>query len=361
VTRYGALTANVAAFSDYLRTGYGFVLGMAEPREMLRALEIIGVERVARVRSAFRLICCASHDQRSTFDRAFDAFFLEPRRGVERSDALRLPVPPAERVQRVQADEAPKSPAQTWEALRARYSATASECAPPEIAVAGSVAMLAAASRFVARIERGRSRRWTPQPRGERIGIRQTLRASLQTGGEPRTLRRLGHPLRNPKFVVLIDGSRSMTSYGASSLQLAWALRRSCRRTRVFVFSTDLREVTRPLSAPRVRTLGNLGEAWGGGTRIGSSLQRFLRKERSALGVDTIVFVVSDGLEIGEAAQLERAAHTIRGTGAAIVWINPLLTIKGFTPTARGMHAALPYLDAFVPLAGVHTFEKIRL
>lgn len=40
--------------------------------------------------------------------------------------------------------------------------------------------------------------------------------------------------------------------------------------------------------------------------------------------------------------QLQRRAYRL-------VWLNPLLGREGYTPVAKGMQAALPYLDLFAP------------
>jgi uncharacterized protein len=39
-----------------------------------------------------------------------------------------------------------------------------------------------------------------------------------------------------------------------------------------------------------------------------------------------------------------------------IVWLNPLTGRRGFEPSARGMQAALPYLDLLAP---AHNLESL--
>jgi uncharacterized protein with von Willebrand factor type A (vWA) domain len=39
-----------------------------------------------------------------------------------------------------------------------------------------------------------------------------------------------------------------------------------------------------------------------------------------------------------------------------IVWLNPLLGWRDYEPTARGMQAALPYVDLFAP---AHNLESL--
>ena len=102
-----------------------------------------------------------------------------------------------------------------------------------------------AARSLVRHVQLGLSRRWRPGSRGRRFDLRRTLRASLQTGGEALAPRWLRRPTRAPRFVLLIDGSRSMSAHARTALQLAVALTSVTTRIDVFTFSTALQQVTR--------------------------------------------------------------------------------------------------------------------
>jgi uncharacterized protein with von Willebrand factor type A (vWA) domain len=93
-----------------------------------------------------------------------------------------------------------------------------------------------------------------------------------------------------------------------------------------------------------------LGEAWGGGTRIGASLAECLRNFSGRLSDQTFVIVMSDGLDVGEIPQLRRSMREIARRSAAIAWVNPHADRPGYVPSANGMQAALPYLTALVSL-----------
>lgn len=99
--------------------------------------------------------------------------------------------------------------------------------------------------------------------------------------------------------------------------------------------------------------LRDLGEAWGGGTRIGASLAEFVRRYGARLSDQTFVIIISDGLDVGEIPQLQKAMREIARRSAATAWINPDADRPGYTPSARGMAAALPYVTTFT------TFERI--
>lgn len=379
------LSANIVDFCGSLRGDLRFSVGHEQAREALRAAELVGIADRERVRTALRLVLCSKPEELRLFDEAFDAFFAHPRRGVrQQAYAARhsRPQPGARSASggrdataqapqreapaqldedtgssaapaRLRAiDEEPADAAASWQMMRARFSPQAGSADPPPIAAKSVEALLTAASKLVAGVRLGRLRRWKPQQRGARFDMRRTLRASLQTGGDPVALRRLGHPLRNPRFVILLDGSRSMASHGTLMLSFAYALCRRTPRANVFIFSTELREVTRALrSASRLREhqLAGIGEAWGGGTRIGDSLSAFVvRYAGRLLTPETVTIVYSDGLDAGDVERLGRAMREIRRRSAAVIWVNPLVGTPGYTPSARGMSVSLPYVDALV-------------
>lgn len=358
-------------FCAYLRGEYGLGVGHAEAHDALRAVESVGICDSTRFRCALRLVCCSKRGDIEPFERAFDAFFLAPPRGLPQSEYAPKHSRPqgeaeeddATEARRPRIDAGAADDATTWETLLAKYSAAAGSAPPPSIPDEGLPAMLSAASRLIAAVRLGRSRRWRPLARGQRFDLRRTLRASLHTGGDPVVLRRLGHPLRNPRFVVLIDGSRSMTEHGGLMLQFAYALCRRTTRASAFVFSTDLRQITRTLrSSARagVWPLDELGEAWGGGTRIGASLLQFARRFPARMSPDdTATIVISDGLDTGEAGSLERAMREIARRSAVVVWVNPHASREGFRPESRGMRAALPYVDVLSGADSARAFGEL--
>jgi uncharacterized protein len=347
------LARAVLDFCTLLRGEHAFTLGRAEVHDALCATEIVGITDRTRLRAALRAVCCSRAEDVAIFDRRFDDFFSSGTTGV----------PQTKHVRRYRPDESgappPQRPpgslqlesenlAQRWEMLQTRYSPIEAAATPP--AITGDAAADALVQRLLARLRLGRARRLRPLQRGRFLDLRRTMRASLQTGGEIIALRRRGYPLRNPRFVVLIDASRSMREHAPIALQFAHALCRRTLRASAFVFSTELREITRDLRRSRI---GDLGAAWGGGTRIGASLKAFARNFGSRLDDQTLVIVASDGLDVGELHTLERAMHEIARRSAAVAWVNPHAAEPGFTPAARGMQAALPHIVSLTDWQGL--------
>jgi uncharacterized protein len=377
-----SLPENILGFCEVLRLEYDFKLGVGEVSDAIRAFELLGVSSFDRARDALRLVLCAKLEDVNVFDRAFTNFFFPKPLGVPQENLPPLEADRPQRPNNQKADEAKNksdekvkddssdqeedqdfegdSKRQTLEdddenaqqfdmVMRAKYSTAAAETSTLEIKRDGLEPMLRAASELVNRLRLGRSRKWRNLPKGARFDFRRTLRSSLSTGGDALHPRWLGHPHRNPRIVVLLDGSRSMLESSHAVLQFAFALTQRSRRVDVFTFSTELKEVTRDLRAlvqeRQKLELGNMAKAWGGGTRIGESLRVFVREHASrVLTPDTVVIISSDGLDVGEVDVLEAAMREIKRRSAGIIWLNPLASHPEFKPTARGMQAALPYI-----------------
>jgi uncharacterized protein with von Willebrand factor type A (vWA) domain len=182
--------------------------------------------------------------------------------------------------------------------------------------------------------------------------LRRTLRRSFRTGGEP-VERAWRERQRQPRrLILLLDVSGSMTAYSRALVMFAHAALHADRRWEAFCFATRLTRVTRALaSTGPIEALRRAAEEvvdWDGGTRIGDALGTFLdRHGHAGLARGAVVVICSDGLDVGEPALLaEQMSHLAR-LSHRIVWLNPLKASASYEPLARGMHAALPYVDVF--------------
>lgn len=208
-----------------------------------------------------------------------------------------------------------------------------------------------------------RSRRRDPARRGS-PDLRRTLRHAFRTGGDPverawRERRRVRRPL-----VLLLDVSGSMDPYSRALVMFAHSALRSGRRVEAFCFGTRLTRVTRSLAASDAdQALARAASEvvdWDGGTRIGDSLKAFLDEHgHGGLARGALVLICSDGLEVGDpdllAAQMARLSRlTYR-----VVWLNPLQEDPAYEPLARGMKAALPYVDLFASGHSLASLEEL--
>ncbi|MGH2637598.1 MAG: vWA domain-containing protein, partial [Actinomycetota bacterium] len=207
-------------------------------------------------------------------------------------------------------------------------------------------------------------RRLRPAPAGTRFDVRRTLRRSLRTHGEPfdRAWRARGN--RSRPLVLILDVSGSMAPYARALLQFAFAAMAAGRRVEVFCFGTRLTRVTRTLRTTdpdrAMREVGRLVADWEGGTRIGQSLKSLLDEwsQRAALR-GAVAVLCSDGLERGEPDLLRDQMARLRRLVHRIVWVNPLKGSPRYEPLARGMAAALPSIDVFLPGHNLESLEEL--
>jgi uncharacterized protein with von Willebrand factor type A (vWA) domain len=207
-----------------------------------------------------------------------------------------------------------------------------------------------------------RTRRTRPSADGTRFDIRRTLRKSLRTQGEPFERAWRSRRSRTRPLVLILDISGSMSPYSRALLQFAYASMVAGRRVEVFVFGTRLTRVTRVLRRRdpdrALLDIGELVKDWEGGTRIGESLKTLLDgwSQRAALR-GAVVVLCSDGLERGDPDLLTTQMARLRRLAHRVVWVNPLKGSPRYEPLARGMAAAMPWVDVF--LSG-HNLESLE-
>ena len=129
-----------------------------------------------------------------------------------------------------------------------------------------------------------------------------------------------------------------------------------------FVFATRLTRITRHLSwRDPDAALARAGLAvadWAGGTRLGPVLHEF-NATWGDLARGAVVVVLSDGWDRGDPGALTAELDRLRRHAHRIVWVNPLKATAGYAPLARGMAAALPYVDDFVEGHSLAAMEQL--
>ena len=115
-----------------------------------------------------------------------------------------------------------------------------------------------------------------------------------------------------------------------------------------------------PLRALNRITL--LADGFGGGSKIGESLDHFARGyARRFVDGRSVVVILSDGYDSAAPDIIASALSRLKRRNCRIVWLNPLKGWAGYEPAARGMAAALPHLDHFAAantLADLAALEK---
>ena len=198
--------------------------------------------------------------------------------------------------------------------------------------------------------------------KGTRHDIRRTMRAVLQNDGEPieRYWREPSTKLR--RLVVLLDISGSMEPYARALLRFMHAAVVGRQRVEAFTLGTRLTRITRELTSrdpdrALAQTSAQVAD-WSGGTRLGECLQNFNNNWGvGSLARGSIFVILSDGWDRGEPKVLAEQMLRLQRVAYRVIWVNPLKVSPGYAPLARGMAAAMPYIDEFVE---GHSLEALR-
>jgi len=208
-----------------------------------------------------------------------------------------------------------------------------------------------------------RSRRTTSATKGVYLDPRRSLRSVLKSG-EMVDIARRKPKLKPRKLVVICDISGSMDRYSRLLLQFLHTVRHGDNPVEVFVFSTRLTRITRQL---RTRDIDGALSAvarevhdWAGGTRIGECLRTFNTQwSRRVLRRGAVVLVISDGWDRGDPDLLQREMDRLQRASYRLIWLNPLLGSASYRPMTRGIQAALPYVDDFLPVHNLDSLESL--
>ena len=219
-------------------------------------------------------------------------------------------------------------------------------------------------SRLLWKVSERRTRRHRPG-KGHLLDLRRTLRFSLRSEGEV-----LNWLYREPKLkprplVVIADISGSMERYTRLLLHFIYGMKAALSQpVEAFVFSTRLTRITRPLQIRdldlALKNVGQLVNDWAGGTRIGESLKMFnFEWGRRVLGRGAVVLIISDGWDRGDVDLLKREMARLKRNCHRLIWLNPLLGVPGYEPLTRGIQAALPNIDNFLPVHNLASLEDL--
>ena len=369
----------LAGFAHTLRDN-GFRVGLAETRDALMILSHSLASRPTSLRPAFRSLLCATRSDWERFDEIFDAYWLgvsmrqarmlsgarpdsrvPARRRADTTPLLGSVGQPDHVERRNEGDGQSAADGRTRREGSSRFESLASVdfrhiTNPAEMAQAHALA------ERLARVMRARLvRREQIRRRGRRLDLRRTIHRNVSHGGTPVDLAWRCRKIKPLRLVVLLDASGSMNLYTAFFVRFLHGVVDAFHEAEAFVFHTRLAHVSPSLRdrdiARAVDKLALMAQGIGGGTRIGESLATFNRwHARRVINSRTATVIVSDGYDTGEPEQLAKEMRRLRRRCRRIIWLNPLIGWNDYTPQARGMRAALPYVDLFAP---AHNLESL--
>jgi uncharacterized protein with von Willebrand factor type A (vWA) domain len=360
----------VAVLVDFARAlrAAGLAVGSGDVLTYCAAMTPLDPADLVDLYWAGRTTLVTRREDIAAYDRVFREFFLgagDPIRELlmlkSRSDAetqavLNLPATDP-------AGEEQEEPAllglmaSDVEALKHR---SFSACTPEE---------LAALRRIMARIRltppKRRTRRTRPARSGRFPDLRRTVRESLRMFGEPAELHWRQRRVRLRPLILILDVSGSMADYSRNLLQFAHSAKRAAAKVEVFCFGTRLTSVTKALRtrSPDValEQAAKVVFDWEGGTRIGDSLDTFVRQwGRRGRCRGGVVVICSDGLDRGDPDLLATSMERLSRLCHRIVWMNPHKgNDPGFRPNTLGMMVAAPHVDLILSGHDLSSLEEL--
>ncbi|MCB1493336.1 MAG: VWA domain-containing protein [Rhodobiaceae bacterium] len=368
--RAGGPADRMAGFMAHLRLN-GIPAGLRETETALAALAAIDAGDIGEVRAALKAICTGDADRNARFDDLFDAYWRNrgrDRSGVSASDPVRNMRTTGSGTNRLSGGTSddtgdPDSPedgegvaagAGTGKLVASKVSTIEKTDLRTLMTPDDLDRALKVAERLARAIVDRRSRRRRMVARGVRPDMRRILRRSVSRGGEPIDLFYRTRPDRPVRIVALLDVSGSMTVYARVFLAFLKGLIAVDRTTDAYLFHTQLVRISDALrdqdTLRAVNRLSIMAQGFGGGTKIGANLKLF-NDQYAAQSVNgrTVVIILSDGYDTDPPEMIAAALSRLKRRGARIVWLNPLKGWAGYEPVARGMAAALPFLDHFAP------------
>ncbi|MGH6925735.1 MAG: vWA domain-containing protein [Propylenella sp.] len=372
------MRTKLAGFVRALRDN-SFTVGLAETADALTVLTSPATRSAEALKPALRALLCAGHSDWEKFDEIFAAYWtgsgmrrmrtLSGVAGAGKEQARRLTHagPPSGplRAAKPAAGGAGAGEA-TSEGRGRRGGASHVEALassdirhivdPDEIARTHALAARLAQNMRARLVRREQAKR-----RGRRLDLRRTIHKSVAHGGTPVELAWRCRKPKQLRLVVLLDASGSMSLYTAFFVRFLHGVVDAFREAEAFVFHTRLAHVSPSLRDRNVTRavdrLSLMAQGIGGGTRIGESLATFNRWHAARIiNSRTVVMIVSDGYDTGEPERLAEEMRRLRRRCRRIVWLNPLIGWRDYSPEARGMQAALPYVDLFAP---AHNLESL--
>lgn len=373
--------------SGFMRTlrDNAFAVGLKESQDAAAVLASSLVRRPATLRTALKSLVCARRSDWLKFDEVFDAFWLgrgvrrvvplaSHANAVKRTEQRQLSGPEAEQEseaglgEQVPAtdggsDSGASPPARMEGASRAeRLAETDFRKINDPQAVAEAHAL---AARLARRMRTRFSRRERARLKGRRIDLRRTIRRNVSHGGVPIELmwrKKKRKPLR---LVVLLDASGSMSLYTSVFVRFIHGVLDNFREAEAFLFHTRLVHVSAAMrekdAARALDRLSLLAQGVGGGTRIGESLATFNRwHAKEVIHSRTCVMIISDGYDTGAPEAMATEMRRLSRRCRRIVWLNPMIGWEGYEPAARGMQAALPFVNLFAPAHNLKSLAALE-
>jgi uncharacterized protein with von Willebrand factor type A (vWA) domain len=348
-------SANLVMFVRSLRSD-GFSVTTTTTQHLSEAAALVGMHRGADVREAFRAIAVTQRSQNQRFDEIFDQFFTGEQvislddvvdRIVERKPMHSIP-----RIGATGGEEAgdTEDREDVVDVLGGSSRERLMDVDFADLSDEEAASVTALLANMAWSPSTAASRRWQSAAKGPVPDLRRTLRMLTGSSGDLMPLAFSERRRRQRPLVVLADVSGSMERYSEMLLHFVHGAQYKFNKVEAFVFATRLTRVTRQLRrrnpSEALAQVARTVPDWSGGTRIGDAIGVFNRDwSRRVGGGGPVALIVSDGWDTGDPAHLALEMRRLARSVHRVIWLNPLAGHDGFAPEARGMAAALPFVD----------------
>jgi uncharacterized protein with von Willebrand factor type A (vWA) domain len=327
----GQFLHNLILFGRLLR-GLGMDVNPGRMIDLVHALDYITVGRKSDFYHAARGLLVHNREDIPLFDEAFEMFWRTP---VEEWKPLVNGTTLRKRPSRPQTVPPPLRQPKN-DALQNKNGEGADTDQPPVIEVTLTYSWR----------ELLRERDFAELSGEELEAVKQMMGQLALQLGERRTRRRRPGKGRWPDFRRTM---RHSFKYGGEILY--WARREPKFNTRQLA----RRDVDQALYEVSL-----VVRDWSGGTRLGESLKAFnFVWGRRVLGRGAVVLLISDGWDRGDIDLLQHEIARLQRSCQRLIWLNPLLGSPEYEPLTRGMQAALPYIDDFLPVHNLASLEDL--
>jgi uncharacterized protein len=371
------LTDNILLFARTLRSA-GLAIGTSQVIDALIAVVRAGIEKRDDLYWALCAILVKQPAQMPIFNQAFHLYFRNPRL-LERMMALLLPAiedgvggENKERAIRRLLDTFSQETTGTADKVEIELDQSASSSDRERLRNRDFEQMSldeqrqaqALLMRDLQPLRPYSTRRFRADTYGHRYDLRRSMRLMLRGSGHIIPLARKQRSKRSPDLVLICDISGSMSSYSRMFLHFAHTLTQLDTVVHSFVFGTRLTNISHRLAIKDIdeslQQVASDVQDWDGGTRIAACLRAFnLNWTRRVLARESVVILLSDGLERDAESDLEFQMKRLSRSCRQLIWLNPMLRYQQFEPKAIGITKMLPHVDQFVPAHNVRSLTSM--
>lgn len=165
-------------------------------------------------------------------------------------------------------------------------------------------------------------------PRSGQLDLRRSMRDNMRYGGIIFNLKHKPKRRSRQQILLLCDVSASMKLYSTFVIHFMHGLHEVVRDLSCFSFSDHIEDLTAELKGrTNIKQLLDRvirrSKTWGGGTDIGSSLNRLAEKYSDRLNAKTTVIVVSDTKTVALGKTVEELKK-LKEQVKRVIWLNPL-------------------------------------